>query len=47
MKVGVVETPGVLKLVERDIPKIKNADDVLVKVRRVGICGSDIHILHG
>jgi L-gulonate 5-dehydrogenase len=47
MKVGVVETPGVLKLVDRDIPKLKNADDVLVKVRRVGICGSDIHILHG
>jgi L-gulonate 5-dehydrogenase len=47
MKVGVVETPGVLKLVEREIPNIKNADDVLVKVRRVGICGSDIHILHG
>ncbi|MDR0409336.1 MAG: zinc-binding alcohol dehydrogenase family protein [Spirochaetaceae bacterium] len=47
MKVGVVEKPGVLKLVEREIPKIKNADDVLVKVKRVGICGSDIHILHG
>ncbi|MDR2659979.1 MAG: zinc-binding alcohol dehydrogenase family protein [Spirochaetaceae bacterium] len=47
MKVGVVETPGVLKLVEREIPKIKNANDVLVKVKRVGICGSDIHIFHG
>jgi L-gulonate 5-dehydrogenase len=47
MKVGVVETPGVLKLVEREIPRIKNSGDVLVKVKRVGICGSDIHILHG
>jgi L-gulonate 5-dehydrogenase len=47
MKVGIVETPGVLKLAEREIPKIKNADDVLVKIKRVGICGSDIHILHG
>jgi L-gulonate 5-dehydrogenase len=47
MKVGIVETPGVLKLAEREIPKIKNGDDVLVKVKRVGICGSDIHILHG
>ncbi|MDR2445332.1 MAG: zinc-binding alcohol dehydrogenase family protein [Spirochaetaceae bacterium] len=47
MKVGIVETPGVLKLAEREIPKVKNADDVLVKVKRVGICGSDIHILHG
>ncbi|MDR3356086.1 MAG: zinc-binding alcohol dehydrogenase family protein [Spirochaetaceae bacterium] len=47
MKVGIVEKPGVLTLAEREIPKVKNAGDVLVKVKRVGICGSDIHILHG
>jgi L-gulonate 5-dehydrogenase len=47
MKAGIVETPGVLKLAERDVPKIENPDDVLVKVKRVGICGSDIHIYHG
>lgn len=47
MKVGIVETPGVLKLAERAIPEIKNDGDVLVKVKRVGICGSDIHIFHG
>ena len=47
MKVGIVETPGVLKFSEREIPKVENSDDVLVKVKRVGICGSDIHILHG
>jgi L-gulonate 5-dehydrogenase len=47
MKAGIVETPGVLKLADREIPDVKNADDVLIKVKRVGICGSDIHILHG
>ncbi|MDR0382707.1 MAG: zinc-binding alcohol dehydrogenase family protein [Spirochaetaceae bacterium] len=47
MKVGSVEKPGVLKLAEREMPGIKNADDVLIKVKRVGICGSDIHIYHG
>jgi L-gulonate 5-dehydrogenase len=47
MKVGIVETPGVLKLADREIPKVKNVGDILVKVKRVGICGSDIHILHG
>jgi L-gulonate 5-dehydrogenase len=47
MKVGIVETPGVLKLAERGIPKIKNDGDALIKVKRVGICGSDIHIFHG
>jgi L-gulonate 5-dehydrogenase len=47
MKIGIVEKPGVLKLAERDVPEIKNSDDVLIKVKRVGICGSDIHIFHG
>jgi L-gulonate 5-dehydrogenase len=47
MKIGIVETPGVLKIAERDVPVIKNSNDVLIKVKRVGICGSDIHIFHG
>jgi L-gulonate 5-dehydrogenase len=47
MKIGVVEKPGELKIAERDMPKIRAGDDVLVKVKRVGICGSDIHIFHG
>ncbi|MDR3342590.1 MAG: zinc-binding alcohol dehydrogenase family protein [Treponema sp.] len=47
MKIGVVEKPGVLKRAERDVPSIKQADEVLIKVKRVGICGSDIHIFHG
>ncbi|GHV91954.1 putative zinc-type alcohol dehydrogenase-like protein YjmD [Spirochaetia bacterium] len=47
MKIGIVETPGVLKIADRDVPKIKTPDDVLIKVKRVGICGSDIHIFHG
>jgi L-gulonate 5-dehydrogenase len=47
MKVGLVETPGILKIVERDEPKLVNDTDVLIKVKRVGICGSDIHIFHG
>ncbi|MDR2792089.1 MAG: zinc-binding alcohol dehydrogenase family protein [Treponema sp.] len=47
MKVGVVEKPGVLKIVERDVPKITSPHDVIIKVKRTGICGSDIHIYHG
>ncbi|GHV25622.1 putative zinc-type alcohol dehydrogenase-like protein YjmD [Spirochaetia bacterium] len=47
MKIGVVEKPGVLKIADRDVPKVTNPDDVLIKVKRVGICGSDIHIYHG
>lgn len=47
MKIGIIEKPGVLKIAERDIPKVQTSTDVLVKVKRVGICDSDIHIFQG
>lgn len=46
MKAVVVEKPGSIAIVERDIPKIAE-DQVLVKVKAAGICGSDVHIFHG
>lgn len=44
-----VQIPEAMELVIQDLhqPEIKNPDDVLVKVKRVGICGSDMHIYHG
>ncbi|NQD64404.1 zinc-binding alcohol dehydrogenase family protein [Bacillus haikouensis] len=36
-----------LSIVEREKPVITNEHEVLVKVKMVGICGSDIHIYHG
>ncbi|MBT2643609.1 zinc-binding alcohol dehydrogenase family protein [Bacillus sp. ISL-41] len=44
-----VQIPEAMELVIQDLqqPVIKNTDDVLVKVKRVGICGSDMHIYHG
>ncbi|MDR0654538.1 MAG: zinc-binding alcohol dehydrogenase family protein [Synergistaceae bacterium] len=47
MKVGMIEVPGVLKIIESDAPKIEHEDDVLIQVKRLGICGSDMHIFHG
>jgi L-gulonate 5-dehydrogenase len=47
MKIGIIEQPETLKVAERDIPVVKDSSDVLVKVKRAGICGSDIHIFHG
>ncbi|MGL5100019.1 MAG: zinc-binding alcohol dehydrogenase family protein [Fusobacteriaceae bacterium] len=47
MKVLQVEQPGKIVLVEREIPKIEKSDDVIIKVKAVGICGSDMHIYHG
>lgn len=47
MKSLVITTPNVMEIIERATPTIINNDDVLVKIKAVGICGSDIHIYHG
>lgn len=47
MKVVLVKEAGSLEIVERDMPSIQNQDDILVQVKMVGICGSDMHIYHG
>ena len=41
-----VEKPNALTLLEQSSP-IPELGEVLVRVRRAGICGSDMHILHG
>jgi L-gulonate 5-dehydrogenase len=41
-----VSSPGVLEFVDRATPQ-PGAGEVLVRVQRAGICGSDLHILHG
>jgi len=33
-----------VSIVEKEIPKIKNSDEVLMEVRACGICGSDVHM---
>ncbi len=46
IEVLVCERPGQLALERRPRPQV-NADDVLVRPRRVGICGTDYHIFEG
>ena len=47
MKVVLVKEAGSLQVVEREMPSIENEEEVLVQVKMVGICGSDMHIYHG
>ncbi len=47
MKAAVIPKPGIIYIEERDIPEIRNEDDILIKVKAAGICGSDLHIYHG
>lgn len=42
-----VEKPNALAVVEQGRPPMPGPGEVLVRVRRAGICGSDMHILHG
>ncbi|MGK7378782.1 zinc-binding alcohol dehydrogenase family protein [Planococcus sp. 1R117A] len=47
MKAVQVPNAHELRIIEQEHPTIQNADEVLVKIKRVGICGSDMHIYHG
>ncbi len=46
MKAVVVEKPEKIVVVEREIPQITD-NQVLLKVKAAGICGSDVGIYHG
>ena len=42
----ICETPGVLRAQERPVP-VRGERDVLLRVKRVGVCGTDLHIYSG
>lgn len=42
MRVALLERPNVMTMTERPKP-LPGPDDVLVRVRNVGVCGSDVH----
>lgn len=42
-----VTTPGQVNIVERPMPGEPAVGQVLIRVKAVGICGSDVHIYHG
>ncbi|MCI3918752.1 zinc-dependent alcohol dehydrogenase family protein [Paenibacillus sp. TRM 82003] len=46
MKAAVLEKVGRMTVQERDVPAIR-PDEVLVRVKACGICGTDQHIYHG
>jgi L-iditol 2-dehydrogenase len=46
MKQAVMIAPGKIEL--RDVPPpVPGPGEVLLRVRRIGVCGSDIHVYHG
>ena len=46
MQQAVMTRPGVIEF--RDVPRpVVKEDEVLIEVKRIGVCGSDIHVYHG
>lgn len=39
--------PGVIEIGEASTPTAPRAGEVLLRIRRIGICGSDVHVNHG
>jgi len=38
--------PGAVEILEAERP-VPKADEALLRIRRIGVCGSDIHVYHG
>lgn len=47
MKAIQVKEPGKVQLVDVSEPEIETSVDVKIRMKAMGICGSDMHILHG
>lgn len=47
MKAITIVKPNQMELLEVEKPVITEPDQVLVKIRATGICGSDVHVYHG
>ena len=39
--------PGIIKFQKAEDPGNLNPDDILLNIKRIGVCGSDIHVWHG
>ena len=42
-----IEKPEALRVVEMEVPELNPTDNVLVRIKAAGICGSDVGIYHG
>jgi len=47
MKAAIYKDKGKIEIIEREPPRILNKEDILLKVKCCGICGSDLHTYLG
>ncbi|MBX2820357.1 MAG: zinc-binding alcohol dehydrogenase family protein [Rhodothermaceae bacterium] len=47
MKTVILDKPGSFSLVNRPKPELNRPSDALVRIRRIGVCGTDLHAFKG
>jgi L-iditol 2-dehydrogenase/threonine 3-dehydrogenase len=47
MRQAIMLSPGEIKFNEVPEPPELKPDEILLKIKRIGVCGSDIHVYHG
>jgi L-iditol 2-dehydrogenase/threonine 3-dehydrogenase len=47
MRQAVMISPGNIEFREIARPELSHNDEVMLKIERIGICGSDVHVFHG
>ena len=47
MRQAIMRKPGVIDIVEVNQPTELGAYDVMLQIKKIGVCGSDIHVYHG
>ena len=47
MRAAFLETEGRLVMIDAQMPTIQSPNQILIKVRTVGVCGSEVHAFHG
>ncbi|MBQ2895475.1 MAG: zinc-binding alcohol dehydrogenase family protein [Oscillospiraceae bacterium] len=47
MKAVYIDEPGRISMREDPMPEITSPDDVIIRIRYAGICGSDVHVYEG
>lgn len=47
MRQAIMISPGKIEYTDVSAPKILKPHEILLKIQRIGICGSDIHVFHG
>ncbi len=47
MRQAIMSSPGVIELQDVPVPGKPGPGEVLLKIQKIGVCGSDIHVFHG